>query len=41
MPPSNSAVRWFVTIRGLSVLVKFVALVGLFVLIVTVWGGGL
>ncbi len=39
MPPSNSAVRWFVAIRGVSLLAKLLALAVVAVLLVKIWGG--
>jgi hypothetical protein len=39
VPPSNSAVRWFAAIRGVSLVAKLLALAVVAVLVVKVWGG--
>jgi hypothetical protein len=39
LPNSNSAVRWFYAIQGISLVAKLLAVAVVAVLIVKVWGG--
>jgi hypothetical protein len=39
VPPSNSAVRWFAAIRGVSLVAKLLAVAVVAVLAVKIWGG--
>jgi hypothetical protein len=41
VPPSNTAVRWFATVRGVSLLIKLAALGVFAVLLLKFFSGGL